>query len=379
MNARIPLSEPVLGEAEQRGVAAAVAGGFVSSAGPLITEFETRFAASVGSRYAVACASGTAALHLALVVCGVGRDDLVAVSDFTFMASANAASYQGADLLLIDSDRDSWCMDPRLVRAEFARRRDHGERLPAVLEIVHILGQPADPELFDICAEFGVTVVEDAAEALGATWTEGRLAGRQVGTAGLLGAFSFNGNKIITTGGGGMVTTDDADLAERVRHLSTQARVPAVGYLHDAIGYNYRLTNVAAALGLAQLDRLQEHIERKRHIARRYDESLAPFGFGLPPRPPGTASTFWLYSALLPDGGDRDALLDHLNRDGVDARALWRPLHDQPPMASVPRLGSGAVSEELFARGVSLPSSASLTDADQDRVLASIVAWSEQR
>ena len=379
MTTRIPLSEPVLGEAEQRGVAAAVAGGFVSSAGPLISDFEARFAAAVGARHAVACASGTAALHLALVVCGVGRGDLVAVSDFTFMASANAAIYQGADLLLVDSDRASWCMDADLVRTDFARRRAAGERLPSVLEVVHILGQPADPALFDICAEYGVTVVEDAAEALGATWTEGRLAGHQVGTAGRLGAFSFNGNKIITTGGGGMVTTDDPALAERVRHLSTQARVPAVGYLHDAVGYNYRLTNVAAALGLAQLDRLDEHVARKRHIAVRYDAALAPLGFELPPRLAGSASTYWLYSALLPSAGDRDALLEHLNRDGIDARALWRPLHAQPPLASVPRLGSGAVSEDLFARGVSLPSSPSLTDADQDRVLDSLAAWGARR
>ena len=375
MTARIPLSEPVLGPAEVAAVSEAVAGGFVSSAGPLIGEFEQRFAAAVGARHAVACSTGTAALHLALIVCGVGRGDLVAVSDFTFMASANAAVYQGADLLLVDSDQSSWCMDAELVRAEFDRRRSAGEPLPKVLEIVHILGQPADPALFELCAEYGVIAVEDAAEALGATWTSGELAGRQVGTAGLIGAFSFNGNKIITTGGGGMVTTDDRELADRVRHLSTQARVPAVGYLHDEIGYNYRLTNVAAGLGLAQLDRLDEHVARKRQIAARYDEVLPALGFELPPRLPGAASTYWLYSALLEDAGDRDALLDHLHRDGIDARALWRPLHDQPPMRSAARLGSGAVAEGLFARGVSLPSSPSLTEADQDRVLDSLTTW----
>ena len=375
MTSRIPLSEPVLGATEVQAVADAVAGGFVSSAGPLIGEFEQRFAAAVGARFAVACSSGTAALHLALVVCGVGPGDLVAVSDFTFMASANAAVYQGAELLLVDSDTASWCMDPDLVRAEFARRRAVGQALPKVLEIVHILGQPADPALFDVCAEYGVIAVEDAAEALGATWTSGPLAGRQVGTVGRLGAFSFNGNKIITTGGGGMVTTDDPVLADRVRHLSTQARVPAVGYLHDAVGYNYRLTNVAAALGLAQLDRLDAHVARKRRIAERYDAVLPSLGFQPPPRLPGTASTYWLYSAVLNPGLDRDEALDHLNRDGIDARALWRPLRDQPPMSAAGCLGSGEVSRELFARGVSLPSSPSLTDADQDRVIASLTAW----
>ena len=377
----IALSVPVIGDRERDLVQQALASGFVSSAGPLIAEFEQRFAAAVGARHAVACASGTAALHLAFVVAGVAPGDLVMVSDFTFAASANAAKYQGADLLLVDSEPQTWCLDPDLVRAEFARRSRAGQQLPKVLEVVHILGQPAQQAaLLDVCDEYGVLLIEDAAESLGASWTAGPLAGRQVGTTAHLGAFSFNGNKIITTGGGGMVTTDDGALADRIRHLSTQARVPAVGYLHDEVGFNYRLTNLAAALGIAQLERLDEHVRRKREIAARYDAALTPLGFTGPPRQPGTDSTYWLYSTLVPDDSSgRDSLLEHLNADAIEARALWRPLHTQPALPGAVLVGSGAVADMLFARGVSLPCSAGLSDPDQDRVIASIARWADRR
>jgi dTDP-4-amino-4,6-dideoxygalactose transaminase len=220
-----------------------------------------------------------------------------------------------------------------------------------------------------------VPVLEDAAESLGAGWSAGPLAGRSTGSVARLGAFSFNGNKIATTGGGGMLVTDDADLAARARHLSTQAKLPGAGYLHDEIGYNYRLTNVAAALGIAQLERLPGFVAAKRRIAARYDAELAELGFGLPPRLPGYDSTYWLYSVLVPGGrGGRDGLLAHLAASGVDARLLWRPLHDQPIYVGEPRLGGG-VSEGLFTRGISLPCSTDLTDAQQDRVLAAIRDW----
>lgn len=376
----IPLAIPVIGDREAAAVDDAVRSGMVSSVGPAVSEFETAFAQWVGAPYAVACASGTAALHVAMRIAGVGRDSLVAVSDFTFMASAAAAHYQGAELLLVDSARDDWCMDMDLLRDELERRRTLGLPLPGVLEVVHILGQPAHIDAaVELCDEYGMTLIEDAAEALGASWTSGAVRGRQVGTVGKIGAFSFNGNKIMTTGGGGMIVTHDREIADLARHLTTQARVPDRGYLHDTVGYNYRLTNLAAALGLAQLGQLHDFVDAKRRIAQRYAEAFAGTGVETPPSSGDTAATYWLYSILVPDDGTsttkrRDSLLDHLAMRGVGARALWRPLHAQPAMASVAHIG-GEVGADLFRRGVSLPCSADLTSEDQRTVVAAVLEW----
>jgi dTDP-4-amino-4,6-dideoxygalactose transaminase len=369
----IPLSVPNIGARERELVLEAVDSGFVSSVGPFVSRFEHEFAAAVGSRFAVACASGTAAVHVGLLVLGVGADDLVAVSDFTFVGSSNPVRYLGADLLLVDSEPTTWNMDPDLLAGELRRRYSSGATMPAAVEVVHALGQPARlAEIMLVCEQFGIPVLEDAAESLGAAWSAGPLAGRQTGTVGRVGVFSFNGNKIATTGGGGMLVTDDEALAQRARHLTTQAKVPGVGYLHDEVGYNYRLTNVAAAIGVAQLERLGGFVERKRQIAAAYDAAFGPTSLVTPPRVPGYDSTYWLYSALLPDTADRDRLLKRLAADGIEARALWRPLHAQPPYADVPRCG-GAVADDLFAHGISLPCSTDLTDADQARVIATVL------
>ena len=374
--ALIPLAEPSIGDLEFEYVADAVRSGFVSSVGAYVGRFEEEFAAAVGSRYAVACASGTAALHVALRIVGVGAGDEVAVSDFTFIGSVNPIAYQGGVPLFVDSERETWNLDADLLIEHLAERVTRGERLPKAVEVVHVLGQPARmEELLEFCARHGIAVVEDAAESLGAGWTTGALGGRHTGVAGTVGAFSFNGNKIATTGGGGMIVTDDADLARRARHLTTQAKLPDVGYLHDEVGYNYRLTNLSAALGVAQLERLPEFVRRKADIAARYDAALRDVGVVLPPRRASDRATYWLYSVLMPDGAtsaDRDRLLEHLNGAGVQARALWRPLHLQPPFAGVRRLG-GDVAEDLFTRGVSLPCSTTLTDADQDRVIEAVL------
>ena len=376
----IPLAVPVLGGAELTAVDNAVRSGMVSSVGPEVSLFEREFAEWVGAPYAVACSSGTAALHVAMRLSGVDAGALVAVSDFTFMASAAAAHYQGAELLLVDSSSDDWCMDMELLRDGLQQRRAAGLPLPRVLEVVHILGQPARIDVaVDLCEEYGMSLVEDAAEALGATWTEGPFAGRHAGTVGLIGSYSFNGNKIMTTGGGGMIVTADPELAAQARHLTTQARVPDRGYLHDTIGYNYRLTNLAAALGRAQLQRLKQFVESKRRIAARYDAAFAGTGIEVPPRTVDTTSTYWLYSILVPadeaaSPARRNSLLDHLAAQGVGARALWRPLHDQPPLYSSTHLG-GAVGEGLFQRGVSLPCSADLAPEDQDTVIRAVQEW----
>lgn len=371
----VPLSVPNIGELERRYVLEAVESGFVSSVGPFVSEFEERFAEYVGAGYAVATSSGTAALHVALILLGVERDDEVMVSDFTFVGSINPIAYLGAGAVLVDSDA-SWDLDPDLVEGELQRRVDAGEPLPKVLEVVHVLGQPADMgRLAEICERFGVAVLEDAAESLGATWTTGELAGRHTGTVGRIGCYSFNGNKVATTGGGGMLVTDDEALARRAKHLTTQAKVPDIGYLHDEVGYNYRLTNIAAGLGLAQLERLPGFLEAKHRIARRYDEAFAELPLTLPPRIEGTESNDWLYSVLVPeDKGGRDAFLAHLKSHQVQGRALWRPLHAQPPFAGSTVLG-GDVGDDLFARGVSLPCSTDLTEADQERVVDAVLTF----
>lgn len=372
----IPLSVPDIGPRERELVLEAVDSGFVSSVGPFVGRFEQEFAAAVGARHAVACATGTAAIHIGLIVLGVGAGDTVAVSDFTFVGSANPVRYLGAEVLLVDSEPGTWNLDPQLLEAEFDRRRTGNVPLPAVVEVVHALGQPAQlVEILAVCDEYRVPVLEDAAESLGASWSTGPLSGRQTGTVGRVGAFSFNGNKIATTGGGGMLVTDDDGLAAHARHLTTQAKVPDAAYLHDEIGYNYRLTNVAAALGVAQLERLPAFVERRREIAARYDAALAGTGLVLPPRVEGLDSTYWLYSVLVPDGvpGGRDGVVDRLAAAGVGARAVWRPLHRQPPYVDASGLG-GAVADDLFARGLSLPSSTSLSHDEQDHVINAVRA-----
>lgn len=379
MSSRIPLAVPNIGDAERRLVAEAMASGFVSSVGPFVTQFEEEFAAYVGAKHAVACSTGTAALQVAHRVCGIEAGHEVACSDFTFIASANAAVYLGANLTLVDSGSDSWGMDTQLLRKELERRTATGEALPAIVELVHILGEPADAAgVRDLCEEYGMVLVEDAAEALGATWSGAPLAGKHVGTIGRVGCYSFNGNKIMTTGGGGMLVTDDDELAVHAKHLTTQARVPDRGYLHDEVGYNYRLTNVAAAIGLAQLRRMPEFVSSKREIAARYDAALVGTNFGLLPSRSGVEPTRWLYCVLVsPDHDgttDRDDLLDFLSENGIESRALWRPLHDQPALAGTPVLG-GRVGEDLFRRGLSIPCSTQLTGQEQDRVIECLLAW----
>lgn len=371
----VPLAEPSITETEIALVNEAMESGFVSSVGPFVAEFEERFAAEVGSRHAIACATGTAAIHLAMHLLGVPRGGEVAVADFTFVGSVNPVAYVGATPLLVDSDTVTWNLDQDLLVEHLEDRLRTGRALPDAVEVVHVLGQPARMDrLVELCRTHGIPLIEDAAESLGARWSGGPLAGRHTGTVGDVGCFSFNGNKIATTGGGGMLVTDDDQLAARARHLSTQAKVPGVGYLHDEVGYNYRLTNVAAALGVAQLGRLPELVAARQRVAATYDDALAGLGVTLPPRLDGFDSTYWLYSVLVPDElgeAGRDRLLEHLAAAGVGARPLWRPLHQQPPFADAPRLGGG-VARSLFERGVSLPCSFSLTEETQARVIAAV-------
>ncbi len=375
---RIPLAEPSIGGNAARYLEECLSTNFVSSVGPFVERFEGQFAARVGSRFAVACSSGTAAIHLALIALDVGPGDEVFVPTLTFVASANPIRYVGATPVLIDAERATYDMDQDLVIDELERRARAGERQPKAIEVVHLVGHPAPMErLLEAAERHGVAVFEDASEALGATYLGAGLAGREVGTIGRLGCFSFNGNKLLTTGGGGMVVTDDERLARRVKHVSTQARLPGRTYDHDEVGHNYRLSNLAAALGTAQLEELPRLLGARRAIARRYDEAIGALSAVRPaPREPWADPSFWLYSASLDRSVSdlpRDDLLDALGRSGIEARPLWTPLHLTRLYASAPRIG-GEVAARIFEAAFSLPSSSSLTIADQDRVVAALAA-----
>jgi dTDP-4-amino-4,6-dideoxygalactose transaminase len=374
---RIPLSEPSIGGNAAAYLAECVATNFVSSVGPFVTRFETGFAAAVGARYAVACASGTAAIHLALRVLDVGPGDEVLVPTLTFVASVDPIAYVGATPVLVDSEDVTYNMDASLVVDELDRRARLGLRQPAAIEVVHLLGHPAVIEpILDAAARHGVPVIEDASEALGATYVGGGHGGAHVGTLGRVGCFSFNGNKLITTGGGGMLVTDDEVLARRARHLSTQARLPGLAYDHDEVGYNYRLTNVAAALGVAQLEDLPRLLAARREVAGRYDDALASLPVRRAPRQAWADPSFWLYTCRLDPSRTtvtRDELLAGLAAGGIDARPMWTPLHRTRLYASATRIG-GDVADGIMAVACSLPSSASLTEDRQRRVTDRLAA-----
>jgi len=369
---RIPLAEPSIGGNAAAYLEECLATNFVSSVGPFVDRFEHAFADSVGARHAVACSSGTAAIHLALRVLDVGPGDDVLVADLTFVASVNPITYVGARPVLVDAEAATLNQDPALIVAELDRRAAARERQPAAIELVHLVGHPAAIDEVVVAADrYGIPLIEDASEALGARYTEGRHAGRHVGTIGRLGAFSFNGNKLITTGGGGMIVTDDEALARRARHLSTQARLPGLAYDHDEVGYNYRLSNIAAALGLAQLEELERLLTARRDIAGRYDAAIAGIdGLGAAPRAAWADPSFWLYTATLddPDLARRDRIIAALGADGIEARPIWRPIHQTRLYRDAARL-RGDTADRIFASAVCLPSSSSLSSDDQDRVI----------
>jgi len=370
---QIPLCEPSLDGNAERYVRDCLASTFVSSVGPFVDRFEREFAAAVGSPHAVACASGTAAIHLALRALGVGPGDAVWCSDFTFIASANPIRYQQAVPSFIDSEERSWNLDPDQLAAALDQAAAVG-RLPKALIVVHVLGQPADLGLIlDACQRHQVVVIEDAAEALGAAYgpNHPHLAcrGRQVGTVARIGCFSFNGNKIITTGGGGMVTTADAELARTLKHLSTQAKLPGLAFVHDQVGYNYRMPNLNAALGVAQLEELPRFLARKREIAMRYRTLAVELGWVHQPTLPHTTPSEWLPSVLI--GPGRDAVLQRLTQAGIGARPLWLPVSDQPSYRGCTAWSSG-VARRLAAQGLSLPCSVGLSEDQQHQVITAL-------
>jgi dTDP-4-amino-4,6-dideoxygalactose transaminase len=363
---RIFLSPPDVGSAERAMLLDAFDSNWIAPLGPHVDGFEAELARYVGASHAVALSSGTAALHLALLLHGVGPGDRVLCPTMTFVATANAIRYLGAVPVFVDADW-TWNLDPALVEAELGRAADAGEPY-AALVTVDLYGRCcAYDELESIAARYEVPLVEDAAEALGASFR-----GRAAGTFGDVGVFSFNGNKIITTSGGGMLVTEDGDLAERARHLATQAREPAPHYEHVEVGFNYRLSNLLAAVGRAQLRGLDRKVARRRAIEARYRSGLEHLpGVRFAPGVDGEHQpNGWLTCLTINPGVagvDRESVRQVLRREGIEARPIWKPMHLQPVFAENRVIG-GRESEELFATGLCLPSGSSLTDEDQDEV-----------
>lgn len=368
MNPRVRLSEPTIGPPEVDAASRAVAAGELTF-GPDLPAFEAGLAAAVGAEDAVAVATGTAGLHLALLVAGVDRGDEVWVSDLTFIASANAADECGARITLIDSEPDSWNLDPDVVVGELDRRAKAGMPQPAAIVPVHLLGHPAQlAPIIDAAQRNGVPIVEDAAESLGSAWTEGPLAGRSPGSVGEFGIFSFNYNKLISTGGGGMVVARDPAALARVRHLGSQAKVPGTDYVHDEIGFNYRLSNLAAAIGVAQLARFDDLVAGRRAIAARYRDAFAPLGLESGPDQPWARRSGWLSSVVLPDAETRTAVRSALDAVSIEARPIWPPLRTQAPYRDAPVLG-GTTAVSIADRVLCLPCAAHLSTELQDEVI----------
>jgi dTDP-4-amino-4,6-dideoxygalactose transaminase len=367
---RIYLSPPELAGTELAGITDALASNWIAPLGPHVDGFEAEMCARLDVPHAVALSSGTAALHLALEVTGVGAGDEVYVSTLTFAATANAIRYTGATPVFIDSEPGSWNLDPALLAEALDDAARRG-RLPKAVIAVDLYGQCADLDPIALaCRRYGVILIEDAAEALGATYR-----GRPAGSIGDLSILSFNGNKIITTSGGGMLLGRRKDWIERARYLATQAREPARHYEHTVVGYNYRMSNLLAAVGRAQLADLERRVEARRATYAAYRAALGELP-GWTPMPEASfgRSTFWLTCATIDAdafGADRDAVIDRLAADDIEARPVWKPMHQQPVFAGCRVIG-GAVADHLFRDGICLPSGSSLTAAERGRVIAGV-------
>ena len=371
LSQRIWLSSPHLGDEEVAFVDEAFKTNWIAPLGPNVDGFERELATHVGIGHAAALSSGTAALHLGLVLLGVQAGDTVFCSSLTFVASCNPILYCGATPVFIDAEPETWNMSPAALERAFEVSRREG-RLPRCVILVNLYGQSADMDaLLPICDRYGVPVLEDAAESLG-----GRYKGRSSGTFGRIGVYSFNGNKIITTSGGGMLVADDADLVAQARKLSTQARDPAPHYQHSEIGFNYRMSNVLAGIGRGQLRVLDQRVAQRRRVFERYRQAL----MDLPelqwmPEPEGFQSTRWLTCLTLSGPAARqrcEAVIQHLERHSIEARPVWKPMHLQPLFAGAAYFSHAPgedVSSGLFHHGLCLPSGSNTSEAQQDRVI----------
>ena len=381
----ILLSTPHLGARELEFVKEAFDTNWIAPVGPHVDAFEEEFCEVVGARYAAAVSSGTAALHLALQLVGVGSGDEVFCSTLTFVASANPIIYLGARPVFIDSDRTSWNMNPDLLREALEHRARIG-KLPKAVVLVHLYGQSADiAPILEACDQYSIPLIEDAAEALGATYkgravseaerSSGSSASLSPGTFGKVGIYSFNGNKIITTSGGGMLVSDDPNLVEQTRFLATQARDPAPHYQHSQIGYNYRLSNVLAGIGRGQLRVLEDRVAARRHNFEVYRQALGNLpGITFMPEASFGRATRWLTCLTIDPAtfcADREQVRLALATKQIEARPVWKPLHLQPVFAECECIG-GVIAQDLFEHGLCLPSGSNLTSQDLERVIQAI-------
>ena len=380
-NRFLPLSEPCLQGNEWQYVRECLDSGWISSVGEFVNRFEQRVAEYVGVKYAVATVNGTSALHTALLVAGVLPDDEVLVSTLTFIATANSIRYAGAHPVMIDCEPRWWQMDPQLVE-DFLRNqcrvvngelfnRATGRRVSAIMP-VHVLGHPVNLDAIEALAkEFGLRLVEDAAESLGASWQN-----RRIGNSTDIACVSFNGNKTITCGGGGMLLTNSRKDADRARYLTTQAKDDAVEYIHHEVGFNYRMTNVLAAIGLAQLEQLDGFVERRRSIADCYRSQLSLPGMTWHADAPGAYSTSWLATVLIDPfqaGITAIQLRDQLQQQRIQTRRLWQPMHSSPAHANCQAIVNGT-ADRLFAQALSFPSTPNLQAEDLQRVVGSVLS-----
>lgn len=358
----IPINEPLLGEEELNNVIEAVKTGWVSSQGKFIQEFEQAFARYCGVKHGIATANGTLALHLALVALGIGEDDEVIVPTLTFIATANAVRYTGAKPVFVDSDPDYWCIDPRGIEKAIT------QKTRAIIP-VHLYGHPCDMDaILNIAKRYKLFVIEDAAEAHGAEYKN-----RKVGSFGDVSCFSFYGNKIITTGEGGMCLTDNDELAHRMIILRDHGMSQSRKYWHDVVGFNYRMTNLQAALGAAQIKKLDEFVSMKRRIARWYSAGMSKMVSDgivrLHPQMAWAKCVYWAYSIALAERIDRNKVIETLGQKLIQTRPMFYPIHTMPPYCSSERL---AIAEQLSAKGLSLPSSLRLTSAEVTEIIESI-------
>ncbi|MCF8074948.1 MAG: DegT/DnrJ/EryC1/StrS family aminotransferase [Desulfotignum sp.] len=376
MKERIFLSPPHMGELEQQFVRDAFDSNYIAPVGPQVDAFEKEFSEYTGIRYCVALSSGTAAMHLALKELGVGPGDEVIGSTLTFVGSISPVIFLGAFVVLVDCDRTSWNMDPDLLARELELAEDRG-RLAKAVVLTDLYGQCADYDrIFAVCDRFGVPVVVDAAEAMGASYGHrpGVHAGKGAGAA----VFSFNGNKIMTTSGGGMLASDDKALIDRARFLSQQARNPAPHYEHTEIGYNYRMSNVLAGIGRGQLAVLDGRVQRRREIFEYYRGALEDLpGIEFMPEADYGRSNRWLTVILItPEqfGADTEAVRLALEAENIESRPVWKPMHMQPVFQTTHpcRTVGGKVSEDLFNRGLCIPSGTAMTSEDLDRIIRTI-------
>ena len=371
---QILLSTPHMGDNERDFVEQAFRTNWVAPLGPNVDAFERELAELVGAKHATALSSGTAALHVALRLLGVGPGDTVFCSSLTFAASANPIVYQGAEPVFIDSDDVSWNMSPQALQAGLTWGRANG-KLPKAVIVVNLYGQSADMDaLLAICEPYGIPIIEDAAESLGALYK-----GRASGTFGKMGVYSFNGNKIITTSGGGMLLIDDPELIKRAVFLATQARDPAPHYQHSEIGYNYRMSNILAGVGRGQLQVLKQRVEARRAVFERYRSATADIpALKWMPEPEWSYSTHWLSACTIDPSLTQvtsEVFIKKLSAELIEARPLWKPMHLQPVFAHCryfPHSKTDSVSDRLFEQGICLPSGSNMPEEALDRVITVI-------